>query len=79
MHTRLLRRESLLFSGPKEHKVSNYLLNVLRNIAGIKAYEEWSARDVKFQKSFVKELARSLYPDAFKAMDRREDIPPQLR
>lgn len=79
LNTCLLRRKSLVSGGPKGDRVASYLLGVIRNIAGTIAFEEWSGQDHKFQKQFIRQLARSLSPDAFKAIDKREDISPKFK
>ncbi|KAJ3980220.1 hypothetical protein F5890DRAFT_1477895 [Lentinula detonsa] len=74
---RLSKRERLIFNGSKRDKVLVYVFNIIRNIEGIKAYEEWSDQSLQFKQGFRTRLARELYPDKFESLDQNEVMVPR--
>ncbi|KAJ3779592.1 hypothetical protein GGU10DRAFT_337892 [Lentinula aff. detonsa] len=74
---RLSKRERIIFNGSKRDKVWVYLFNIIRNIEGIKAYEEWSDQSLQFKQEFRTRLARELYPDEFESLDQNEVMVPR--
>lgn len=63
-----------MFEGLKRDRAGAYIVEVLRNISGLLAYEEWTKQDAPFRKCFIRQLARSLFREAFDSIDSREDL-----
>ncbi|KAF9062363.1 hypothetical protein BDP27DRAFT_1427995 [Rhodocollybia butyracea] len=67
--TRLQRRETLIFRGPSEDVIASYLLAVIRNIEGFKAYEDWSNLSTQSRNEFFLSFACSLLANDFDFID----------
>ncbi|KAF9062370.1 hypothetical protein BDP27DRAFT_1428000 [Rhodocollybia butyracea] len=67
--TRLQRREALIFKSPSEDIIASYLLMVIRNIEGLKAYDDWLSISTQSQHEFIASFARSIIPDDFDFVD----------
>ncbi|KAJ3964523.1 hypothetical protein EV361DRAFT_955870, partial [Lentinula raphanica] len=74
---RLSKREQMVFHGSRQDAVSVYIFNVVRNIEGLKSFEEWDMQPLDFKRDFRANLARSLNPEAFQQLDMVEGLMPK--
>ncbi|KIK52454.1 hypothetical protein GYMLUDRAFT_49858 [Collybiopsis luxurians FD-317 M1] len=70
---RILKREIFAFRADQQDQVTSYVLNVVRNIEGIRTYDEWDSQSKAFKKNFRRRLAEQLYPQAFHDIETSED------
>ncbi|KAJ3710330.1 hypothetical protein FB446DRAFT_793449 [Lentinula raphanica] len=74
---RIAKREKMVFYGSRKDAVSVYIFNVVRNIEGLKSYEDWYKQPLEFKRDFRTNLARSLNPEAFQQLDMIEGLMPK--
>ncbi|KIK50090.1 hypothetical protein GYMLUDRAFT_494852 [Collybiopsis luxurians FD-317 M1] len=76
---RILQREKWAFLDPQHDRVTSYMLNVIRNIEGMRAFEEWEKQKGPFKKTFIRSLARTLYPGKYHNIETKESSPKEKK
>ncbi|KIK70571.1 hypothetical protein GYMLUDRAFT_235018 [Collybiopsis luxurians FD-317 M1] len=72
---RLLECKKFALLSLKHDQVTMYMLNLVHNIDGIRAYEEWEKTKAPFRKTFICSLTHAICPREYHAIEIAEKDP----